>query len=129
MDMKNIQRPEELPKLIQKDLEEQIKEESYKAYIHKDKLYLMANLGMKNTAGYDVSFVDINKKNLNTWEATVKVKTPEEKQPLVQMITYPKSMVKISIDKDTMLPKNVVIKIYNNQKIKEKKVKLIQYEG
>lgn len=127
--MKNIQRPEELPKLIQKDLEEQIKEESYKAYIHKDKLYLMANLGMKNTAGYDVSFVDINKKNLNTWEATVKVKTPEEKQPLVQMITYPKSMVKISIDKDTMLPQNVVIKIYNNQKIKEKKVKLIQYEG
>jgi flagellar hook protein FlgE len=121
MDMKNIQRPEELPKLIQKDLEEQIKEESYKAYIHKDKLYLMANLGMKNTAGYDVSFVDINKKNLNTWEATVKVKTPEEKQPLVQMITYPKSMVKISIDKDTMLPKMLLLKSITIRRSKKRK--------
>lgn len=108
-----------LPTAIEKEIRQRKKQEFYDSFSHGNDLYLVASLGQKNTAGYEVSIENIIEVDLEEWEVMMQKTEPEKEQVLAQVITTPLIIVKIAlISDDKNIPKKIVFKNKKGEVIK-----------
>jgi len=104
---------EELAKLTEKDIPTQVyawlnqdrEREGYAAFFLEDNLYLAARLGQRPTGGYAVLLGDAVLEG-NEVRVRVQLKSPKPWDMVTQVITYPRTVVKI--DCGGSMPANVL---------------------
>ncbi len=118
MRIERIRKNDFIPGPIEKEINRRKKEEFYESFLHGDDLYLVASLGQKNTAGYDVYFENIRTTSHNEIEVQMNKIEPEKGGVQSQVITTPFTVLKVLLKKDGKFPKRVIFKNNNGEVLK-----------
>lgn len=124
MRTERIRKNDLLPLSIENEINRRKKEEFYESFMHGNNLYLVASLGQKNTAGYEVSFEDIKATDSEEIEVMMQRKEPQKGCVQAQVITTPFTILKIWLDKDRT-PKRVIFKNHHGEVIKGTEVNTV----
>lgn len=86
-----------LPEVLQDEVDELKSTKNYKAYEYNNYIYLLAAMGKKSTGGYNIVFEEVYKVENDddfTVKAVIDTDEPSSKDFVTQAVTYPYSVVK-----------------------------------
>lgn len=123
MKVERIKNIDSLPEKIEKKIRQSKKEAYLDIYLHENHLYIVASLGQKKKAGYEINIAKIKKKAVGEWEILICKKEPKKEEVVAQVINYPISIIKIDLEPWNCLPQRVIFKDKTGEVIKKMKLK------